>query len=104
MNVGSNVKCARMGSMCIRESESLSVVHQHDYFPVANNLFASASPLPASDRHPVDEQTLQPTRRASKAGLESLRNHLISPQLSPSLFDRKTISQTPSGGDRVGWL
>lgn len=56
-------------------------------------------------RVPVDKSTLQPGRRASKAGLESLRtlstltSAQSSPHPSPSAEGR---SLTPSANSRVG--
>ncbi len=56
--------------------------------------------IAATHRAPVDEHTLQPMRRVSKAGLESLRA-LASPHPSPSL--NKATAKTPAI-DRPGWL
>ncbi|KAI9637836.1 uncharacterized protein MKK02DRAFT_22401 [Dioszegia hungarica] len=58
-------------------------------------------------RVPVDRSTLQPGRRASKAGLESLRglagitSARPSPQPSPGV---EGGSSTPSAGGRLGWI
>lgn len=63
-------------------------------------------------RAPVDRQTLQPGRRASKAGLESLRSLSTaqtddtdrpSPQPTPTLGG-KHESHTPGTESRVGWI
>ncbi|ORY24985.1 hypothetical protein BCR39DRAFT_545481 [Naematelia encephala] len=61
-------------------------------------------------RAPVDRTTLQPGRRVSKAGLESLRPlDMTSTQLSPSPSlgpgeEVRKESTTPGGEGRLGWV